>query len=338
MSDKYGKLKRHDLKLLIESLYGLEVRSMQEGDRGILVYTDKGIRRLKEIKSDEAKILFAASAYEHIYNNGFRRISRINRNLDGGFHIRYDKNNYILQDFTGGRVLDVDSEKKAADAGKALAELHRAGEHFIPVTGSRARVNWGKWMQKFKANSISLKKFKEITLQKEIKSRFDHLLIQHMDGFIGSMQRSYILLKENGYLEKVRQSMECNQIVHGEFKKHAMFEEETGDIFITNLEECSYDICESDLATLFESFSGRHRLELVAAAAEAYAGVKPLDKSSIMITAAFLLCPRRFFKVAESACGRRKNYNEIELLRKLERSLKREKKKQETAEFIAALV
>jgi hypothetical protein len=107
MSGEYGKLKRHDIKLLIESLYGLEVKNMQESDRGTLVYTDNGVKRLKETKSDEAKILFAASAYEHIYNNGFRNISCINRNLGGSYHMRYERSNYILQDFTEGKVYEM---------------------------------------------------------------------------------------------------------------------------------------------------------------------------------------------------------------------------------------
>lgn len=337
MSSGYGKLKRHDLKLLIESMYGLEVKNMQESDRGILVYTDRGIKRLKETKSDEAKILFAASAYEHIYNNGFRQISCINRNLNGSYHMRYDKDNYILQDFTKGKVYEIGTREAAAAVGKALAEFHKAGEQFIPAPGSRARVDWGKWMEKFKANSISMKKFKEIVFLKEKNNSFDKLFAQNVDGFLDNMNCSYMLLKENGYLDKVRQSMACNQITHNGFKKHAILEEEAGELFITNLEECSYDICEFDIATLFESFSGKNKVELVNAAAEAYSGIKPLDKSSIKIITAFLLFPKRFYKVVESAYGRRKNYNEIELAQKLERSIKKEKRKEEVVKFLDSL-
>jgi CotS family spore coat protein len=337
MSSGYGKLKRHDLKLLIENLYGMEVRNMQEGDRGILVYTDRGIKRLKGTESDEAKILFAASAYDHIYNNGFRQISCINRNLNGGCHMKYDKNNYILQNFTKGRIYETDTAERAAVAGKALAELHKAGEQFVPAPGSRARVDWGKWMEKYKANSISLKKYKEIVCLKEKNNTIDRLFLENADKLLDNMQRSYSLLKENGYLDKVRQAMSCNQITHGEFKKHAILEDEAEGVFITNFEDCSYDICEFDIATLLESLSGKNKAELVSATAEAYSSVKPLDACSIKIIKAFLLCPRRFFKVAESVYGRRKNYNEIELLQKLERSIKREKKKEEISKLLDSL-
>lgn len=334
MSGGYEKLKRHDLKLLIENLYGLEVRNMQEGDRGILVYTDRGIKRLKGTESDEAKILFSASAYEHVYNNGFRQISCINRTLNGSCHMKYDKNNYILQDFTKGRVYEANTAEAAAVAGKALAELHKAGEYFIPAPGSRARVDWGKWMEKFKANSISLKKYKELICLKEKKSEIDKMFLENIDEFLEKMQYAHGLLKESGYLDKVRQSMSCNQITHGEFKKHAIFEGDPEGVFITNFEECSYDICEFDIATLLESFSGKSKDELAAAAAEAYSDVKPLDEGSMKIIKAFLIYPKRFFKVSESIYGRRKNYNEIELAHKLARSIKREKKKEEVIRFL----
>lgn len=337
MSIRHGKLKRHDLKLLIESLYGLEVKNMQEGDRDILVYTDRGIKRLKGIGSDEAKILFAASAYEHIYNNGFRQISCINRNLNGSYLIRYDKDKYILQDFSKGRVYEIKTEEAAAAAGKTLAELHKAGEQFVPAPGSRARVDWGKWMEKFKANSISLKKYKEIACYQEKNNWFEKLFLESVDGFIDKMNCSYTMLKENGYLDKVRQAMACNQITHGEFKKHAILAEEEGEIFITNLEECSYDICEFDIATLLESFSGKNKAELADAAVKAYSDVKLLDRCSIKIIEAFLLCPRRFYKVAEGAYGSRKNHNEIELARKLERSIRKEKRKEEIIRFLDSL-
>jgi spore coat-associated protein S len=333
MSREYGKLKRHDLKLLIESLYGLEVKNMQESDRGILVYTDRGIKRLKETKSDEAKILFAASAYEHIYNNGFSEISCINRSLGGNYHMRYERSNYILQDFTKGRVYAVKSKGAAAAVGKTLAKFHRAGEQFVPEPGSRARVDWGKWMEKLKSNSISTNKFQEIICLKEKKNEFDKVFLANVNGFLHDMQCAYVLLKENGYLEKVRQSMACNQITHSEFKKHAIMEEE-GAIFITNLEECSYDICEFDIAALIESFSGKDRIELANTALEAYSAIKPLDGCSIKIIAAFLLYPKKFYKIAESAYGKKKNYNESELAQKLERSIRKEKRKQELAEHL----
>jgi CotS family spore coat protein len=337
MSSGYGKLKRHDLKLLVENLYGLKIKNMQEGDRGTLLYTDRGIKRMKETKSDEAKILFAASAYEHIYNNGFLKISCIDRNLNGGYHMRYDKDNYILQNFTRGRVYGIKTGEAAAAVGKALAEFHKAGEKFVPAPESRARVDWGKWMEKFKANSISLKKYKEVVCLKEKNNGFDMIFAQNVDSVLDNLNCSYTLLKENGYLDKVRQAMALNQITHGEFKKHAILEEEAGDIFITNLEECSYDICEADIATLFESFSGKNKLELIAASAEAYSTVKPLDRCSINVITAFLLCPKRFYKTVESAYGIRKNYNEIELTQKLERSINKERKKEETIRFLNSL-
>lgn len=337
MSREYGKLKRHDLKLLIETLYGLKVSNMQEGERGTLVHTDQGIKRLRETRSDEAKILFAASAYEHIYNNGFRDISCINRNLNGSYNIRYENSNYILQDFTKGKVYNADESEKAAEVGRALAEIHRAGEQFVPAPGSRARVDWGKWMEKLKSNSANINKFKEFVCLKEKSTEFDGVFMQHINEHLDNMKCSYELLRQNGYLEKVRQSMACNQITHGAFKKHAILEEADGRVFITNLEECSYDICESDIATLLESFSGKNKLGLAAAALEAYSALKPLDASSIRIITAFLLYPKKFCKIVDSAYGRKKNYNELELAQKLERSIRREKKKQELANYLLKL-
>lgn len=327
MSGKYEKLKRHELKVLIETEYGFGIKDMHEGDRGILLFTDKGIKRLKKAKWDEAKILFAASAYEHLSGNGFTEISCINMNLNGGYSVRYDKNSYIVQDFTKGRVYKIEEEKDAEAAGRTLARLHKAGEGFVPAPGSRARVDWGKWMDKFKANFVSLGKYKESVAQKDEKTRFDKLFEDNVDEFSERMYNSYLILRENGYLDKVREAMDCNQITHGEFKKHAIIRQDDGGIFVTNFENCSYDICESDIAALFGSFSGKNRAKLADAAMKGYCSVKHLDGQSLKIIEALLLSPKKFFKVAESYYGKKKNYNEGELVKKLERSIKKEKRR-----------
>ncbi|MGE5678978.1 MAG: hypothetical protein ACM3ZR_13060, partial [Pseudomonadota bacterium] len=213
---------------------------------------------------------------------------------------------------------------------------HKAGEHFVPAPGSRARVDWGKWMEKLRSNSVSLNKYKEIVCLKGKNNEFDKVFCANVNDFLRDMQCSHELLKGSGYLERVRDSMACNQLTHSGFKKHAILEAE-GAVFITNLEECSYDICEFDVATLLESFSGKNSLELVDAALEGYSAVKPMNSGSIRIITAFLLFPRRFYKIAESAYGKKKNYNEKELTLKLERSIRREKKKQRVAEHLVSL-
>lgn len=337
MSGKYEKLKRNKLKNIVETEYGLKIKEMHEGDKGILFYTDNGVKRLKKAKCDEAKILFAASAYEHIMRNGFENMSRINRTQKGDYSVKYDNDAYILQDFTKGKVYEVRDEKAAEAVGRALAELHRAGVGFVPAPGSRARVDWGKWMDKFKANSISMIKYKEYTAQKKEKTRFDKIFEKNIDNCHEKMFNSYLMLKECNYIEKVRQAMACNQITHGEFKKHAIIHQDKGDIFITDFENCCYDICEGDIATLLESFSGKNKVRLVEAAVNGYSSIKPLDICSIKIIEAFLLSPKRFFKVIENYYGKKKNYNEFELSKKLERSIRREERKKEVLEFLHSI-
>lgn len=328
MLSEYGKIKRHELKALIEREYGIEVVNFHESDRGILIQTDQGVKRFKKIKSDESKMLFAASAYEYIYNNGFHSISRINKTRSGDYTVRYDKHIFILQDFTKGRVFAIESAEEAAEAAAALAKLHQCGSGFIPAPGSRARVDWGKWMEKFKSYAINMRKYREMVERKEEKSRFDRVFLDYADRYHEKMVTACQLLRDNGYLAKVRESMNCNQVIHNEFKKHAIMKDEKQGIFITNLEECSYDIRETDFATLLESFSGKNKTDLAHAAIMGYAALNPLDRDSLKIIQAFLIYPKKFYKVIESCYGKKKNYNEGELLKKLERSIKKEQRKE----------
>lgn len=334
MSGKYTRIKRHEIKELVEAEYGFEIINMHEGERGILIFTDKGVKLLKRVKRDDAKVHFAAYAYEFMTDKGFCNMSRINKTLSGSYIITYHNSKFIIQDYVRGKVMEIKTPEAAAKAAEALARLHKAGANFIPPQGSHARVDWGKWMDKFKANSINLKKYSKGLEDRKELTRFDRLYMKHATEYYEKMFNAYLTLKNFGYLEKVQQSMKQNQLIHSEFRRHSLLLDDVGQVFVTNLENCAYDIREADIATLLESFSGKNKAELAQAALKAYSAIIKLDRRSIKIIQAFMLQPKRFYKVSEQYYGRKKNFTESELLEKLERALKKEIRKAPVLEVL----
>lgn len=327
MSGTYTRIKRHEIKELIESEYGLKVINIQEGEKGVLVFTETGVKMFKKAKRDDAKIQFAASAYEHLADRGYANISKINKTLSGKYILSFNGSKYLLQDFSVGRVLEIKTPGDAAKAAEALARLHKAGEGFVPAQGSHSRVDWGKWMDKFKANAINIKKYNRNIQEKNVLTKFDKLYAKYSGEFYEKMFNAYLTLRNSGYLEKVQQSMKENQLTHKEYRRHSLLIGDDNEIFVTNLENCAYDIKEVDLADLLESFSGKNKAELARAALKAYSNIIKLDRSSIKIIQGFLLEPKRFYKVIERYYGRKKNFTETELVNKLERAIKKEARK-----------
>ena len=334
MSRKYVKIKRHELKCLIEAQYGIAVRDMHESDRGIIIDTDQGTKMFKRYKRDDAKIAFAAAVYEYLHSRGFNNISIINKTLKGEYSVLYDAKAYLLQNFTPGKTYYIKEQEDAAKIGRILAELHVAGEGFIPPSGCQARVDWGKWMEKYKSYANNIKKFKEANEIDGTKTKFDKLFIKHADIYYDKMYKAYLVLKNFSYLEKVQQAMKTNQITHKQFRKHAVMFKNKSELFVCNMEDCAYDIPEIDIADLLESFSGNKKLQLAKAALEGYCEVKKLDRKSIKIIQAFIMQPKRFYKVVDRYYGKKKNYTETQLIQKLEKSIKRENKKDDLIEFL----
>lgn len=327
MPGKYTRIKRHEMIELIESEYGFKVINMHEGDKGILIYTDKGVKMLKKVKRDEAKIYFAAYAYEYLIERGFANLSKINRTLTGSYIIYYNNSRYVVQDFVRGKIMEIKTPEAAAKAAEALALLHKAGESFVPPKGSHARVDWGKWMDKFKANSINIRRYSKGLQEKKDLSRFDKIYAKYAETYYEKMFNAYLIMRNFGYLEKVQQSMKQNQLIHSEYRRHSLLLDDNGEVFVTNLENCAYDIREADIATLLESLTGKNKAELAMAALKAYSAVIKLDRRSIKVIQAFVLQPKRFYKVAERYYGRKKNFTEAELVYKLERAIKKEIRK-----------
>ncbi|NLM43770.1 MAG: CotS family spore coat protein [Clostridiales bacterium] len=329
MSGKHGKFKRREIRELIQKEYGLKIYNMHERDKGILIYTDQGDKFLKRMKKDEAQVLFVASAYEHIKSRGFENISALCKTLEGKYYIKYDGSLYALEDSMKGKHFSISSHEDGEKIGKVLAEYHIAADNFVPAAGSRAKVDWGRWMDKIKVQSVRLKKFRETVEEKKIKNKFDRLFIKHVDLYEKRAEEAYSLLKESCYMEKVYKSMQTNQLCHKTFKKHSLILTDRGDIFITAMENCSYDIIETDLVSLLESCIGSKGLPYLPSVIQGYSQVKPLDADSLNIIRALLLQPGRFYKIVNRYYGKKKNYNEYELMKKMERSLRKEERRYE---------
>jgi len=334
MPGSFTRIKRHEIMELVESEYGFKIINMHEGDKGILIYTDCGIKMLKKAKRDEAKIQFAAYAYEYLIDRGFTNVSKINKTLSGSYTINYNNSRYVIQDYARGKIMEIKTPEAAAQAAHALALLHKAAEGFVPPKGSHARVDWGKWMDKFKANSINIRKYSKTLQDKKELSRFDRIYLKHAEDYYEKMFNAYLIMRNFGYLEKVQQSMKQNQLIHSEYRRHSLMLDDKGEVFVTNLENCAYDIREADIATLLESFTGRNKAELAIAALKAYSAVIKLDRRSIKVIQAFLLQPKRFYKVIERYYGRKKNFTEAELVYKLERAIKKEIRKAPVLEVL----
>jgi CotS family spore coat protein len=327
MSGTYTRIKRDEIKQLVESEYGLKIINMHEGDKGILLYIESGIKMLKKIKRDDAKVQFAASAYQYLEDRGFHNMSKINKTLNGSYSFVYNNSKYIVQDYVRGKVIEIKTPEAAAKVAETLAMLHKAGENFVPPQGGHARVDWGKWMDKCKANSINIKKYYKGLQDKKTLTRFDRLYERYAEDYYEKMFNAYLVLRNFGYLEKVQQSMKQNQLIHSEYRRHSLLSNDLGEVFVTNLENCAYDIREADIATMLESFTGKNKAELVRAALKAYSSIIKLDRRSIKVIQAFVLEPKHFYKVIERYYGRKKNFTEAELVYKLERAIKKEVRK-----------
>lgn len=327
MSGAYTRIKRHEIKELIESEYGLKVINMHEGTKGILIYTQTGTKMFKKAKRDEAKIQFAASAYEYLTDKGFINISKINKALSGQYIISFNNSKYLLLDFVSGKLMEIKTPSDAAKAAKSLAMLHKAGEGFVPAQGSHARVDWGRWMDKFKVNAINIKRYQKNLQDKKELSKFDKLYLKYAEEYYQRMFDAYLTLRNFGYLEKVQQSMLQNQLAHKEFRRHSLFMTDSNEVFVSNMENCAFDIREVDIAALMESLSGKNKEEQASTALKAYSDIIKLDRRSIKLIQGFVLEPKRFYKVIEKYYGRKKNFTETELVNKLERAIKKEIRK-----------
>ncbi|KXG76170.1 CotS family spore coat protein [Thermotalea metallivorans] len=233
--------------------YGLKVIDIVP-KRGIYrIETDQGFKCLKKMKSDPKNIYFTNDAIEHLIKNGFYKVSRIRRTLDGNLFLSDGEDAYLMTDWIDGRECDYENPIELDIAVKTLAELHRASKGFTPFHHDPSRDLLGKWPQIFKARCDELMEMKGMAQKKQDKIKFDEVFLKFVDYYYEEAQEAVACFEQFDYQGLVEQARKEKSFCHNDYAYHnVLVSYDHKDVAILDFDYCVFDLRINDIASIIQ--------------------------------------------------------------------------------------
>jgi len=320
----------NSLHNIIESEYNIAIKGIKEVEKEkFLLDTEKGKFLFEEVDDKETHLIFVCGIYEYLKEKGFNNINIIYMANSGKRYIKAGGKLYILSSYTESMGKDFSMDKNSREVVKLIAAFHKAAEGYTPPPGGKCKSDWGRWIEKYRKQCRALKKYLIQIKDKEDKTRFEKIFVRESDPFIKRMEESIDLLKKNGYIDVVEESMKKRQVCLNSFKKNSFYKENS-NINIKSLSKCRYDIIEKDIAELLQKlleFKSKRKIEDIAKLIEIYHKENPLNENSIDIIKAFILFPEEYEKVCSRYYKGKDKWTEKMYIERLKKAIDYENKK-----------
>lgn len=112
----------------VYEMYDLNILRTGRGRGAILLYTDQGIKQLRQVNAGENRLRTEYQLKESLVELGFENVDRLVENVEGDL-ISYDRygNGYVLRQFFEGREMNVTNKNEIVRGVKNLARFHQVG-------------------------------------------------------------------------------------------------------------------------------------------------------------------------------------------------------------------
>lgn len=306
-------MKENELAILNE--YEIEVKNTRKVRDAVLCETDQGLFLVKEMRLSEKRLSVLHEIGEHLRESGYESIDWILKTKEGAFYTTSEEgNHYFLKRWFAGRECDVHKEKDVLDAVTNLTKIHKS---FCNVSCS---VSEGEDLREtFFRHNREMKKVRKFMRERVGKSDFELAFLRHFDDMYDSAEYAEACLKESNYKKLMRDSVENQTCIHGDYNYHNVLMMFDG-IASTNFEHVEKNIQITDFYYFLRKVMEKNHwdISLGDKMLDCYQKQIPFKKGEMEYVAICLAYPEKFWKVANSYGRSRKVWIPAKNLEKLE--------------------
>lgn len=327
------------IKYIIESKYDLKVNALEKIKNVYRVNADDKDYCLKVIKYNFNHFLFIIEAIKHLQNNGFQKIPKMIKTIEGMDFIELEGNYAYLTIWVNARECNYDNPMDMLTASKKLAELHNKSIGFQVDRRMEPRVGWFKWLENFITRSNEILDFKRRITAKSYMSEFDYMYLDSMEEEFGRIERSIADLSESGYLGKMQREIEKRGFCHHDYAHHNVLIEPNMEVNIIDFDYCMLDSHLHDLSSLMVRVmkNGKWDISTALSILEAYSSIYPIEQDDVSIMSAFIEFPQDYWQVGIQYYWEGQPWGEEFFITKLRKILEDRDERQEFVEDFSIL-
>lgn len=320
-----------DIKKLVEENYGLNIAGIEKIKNVYKIKAHEGDYCLKVIKYNFPHFYFILSAIKHLQENGFDKVPKLIKRLNGLDYISFEGCNSYLTKWVNARECNYDNPIDVSRAAIKLAQLHNKSEGFVVTEDMQPRVYWYKWIEHFTTRRGEILDFRQRILKKEKKTEFDTLYLKAMDREIERADKAIKNLKESSYIEKVDSEIVKKGFCHHDYAHHNVLIEDDNSINIIDFDYCILDVNIHDLASLLlrKLKNGKWNINDAIFIMDSYSSERAVEKRDIPIMAAFMEFPQDYWQVGIQYYWEQQPWGEDFFIKKLKKIYEDNEEKQD---------
>lgn len=264
-----------------------------------LVYTDKGIKIIKESKKEPEKLLYIHGLKEYLYNKGFYNLDRFLPSYLGLPFLIYENRIFVMEDFILGRECSFSNPYDRDGAMRTLAKLHICGEGYVAPLGAAERKDIGKWEKYYLRKINDLQNSKREVSTKKKKDEFDKMFLRDVDFFIEMAWMAYDTLKNSKYKQISKAAETKCPICHHDYTYHNIIIGENGIVNVIDFDYSCHELPIYDIAAVILRVMRRLSYDLDTALTMLYDydGIRSISNNELPLLMSLLEFPQKFWRL-----------------------------------------
>ena len=311
--------------------YELEVLSIRKGRGMLLVETDKGVKKLVELKGTEAHAEFQNTVQEQLLVKESIKTDNFIRNKEGElFTTDKDNRKYALKEHIEGEECDIKNQQDVALMVKNLARLHKTMELSGCMELKEETYQQDIMKKELEKHNKELRKIRSYIRSRSSISIFETKFLKEFEGFYEEGEKALELLQGSAYKSLCDQSLETGTICHGDYNYHnVIFEKRT--VSTINFEKCHVGIQMEDLYHFMRKILEKNNWDkkMGRKMLEEYRSVRRISQEEQENLYIRLMYPEKFWKLANQYYNSNKAWISNKTIEKLETVVMQNEKKRE---------
>lgn len=227
--------------------YELEVLNVRKGRGVLIIETNKGMKKLVELKGTQAHVEFQNTVQEKLLQEEGIKTDNFVRNKNNEL-ITSDKDNkkYVLKNHIEGDECDIKNQQEISMMVRNLAKLHKSMCLEEGLGLKEEPFNREIMKKEFEKHNKELRKIRRYIRTRSSISVFESKFLKEFEGFYEEGERALELLEKSSYKILCDKSFEQGMICHGDYNYHNVIFGKRGTATI-NFEKCHIGIQMEDL-------------------------------------------------------------------------------------------
>lgn len=280
---------------------------------------------LKRIRKGNKKILKSLYLIEYLKKNGFDNIASFISVNEGKKYVKTKNSIYYMTEWIEGRECNLYDLEELKRASSLLADFHIKSKGFYSKE-AKLENTIKNWLLELRKVRHDILRFRKLIENKRVKTIFDIEYGDAINTVLEYLDMSIKMLDESNYNDLMKKAKIERDICHDSFYYQNVIVDDSLKMYLIDFDSIVYDIHVYDIAKFIRrilykrtySWDFNVARELISS----YTQVNKLTKEEYKVLLAFIIFPRKFWKIGKKRYYKNKKWDEEKYIRKLRRILK----------------